>query len=473
MICCKCSSAILLSDLPLKCVGFNCARMFHYKCTGLSKTTAKLVTDNDNLFYKCDECLSNQCCGGQHGSPHVKGIEEEMKKLSSLSDSVLVMRNEITAKIDSALKLGMEQLRIDVNESFEKLFCEKFEKLNKSVLELGAQQNLVAMNDARARIGTIHSESDQIGKKRRIVYDHNDQNDDVFDDNATFAEVVKRRGKSKKSSSSNNNSNGSNDVNCNSNNAGFKSVKRKTRPVIVIKPKESKQACDDTRKFLKSKLDPKTHKISNFRNGKDGSIIVECALGENVDKLKNGIESNLGENYSAVVPMAVPRLKVVGMSENLPPDVFIDYLKSQNDCIEIKDVKVVNMYENPRFTYHKYNAVIEVDLDTYNCMLSAKEVNVEFDRCSVIPAINVLRCFKCGEFGHKSADCKNCDTCSKCSQKHKTSECTSTVLKCVNCLNMNKDRKMNLDVNHAAFSTECLIYKRLYDQKKSSLRFNK
>lgn len=174
--------------------------------------------------------------------------------------------------------------------------------------------------------------------------------------------------------------------------------------------------------------------------------------------MKNDIESNLGENYSAVVPTSVPRLKVVGLSEQYSSDVFIDFLKSQNDDIEINHVKVVNMYENPRFTYNKYCAVIEVDLKTYNCMLSAKQVKVEFDLCFVVPAINVLRCFKCGEFGHKSTDCKNCETCSRCSEKHKTSECTSTVLKCVNCLKMNNERKLNLDVNHAAFSSECLIY---------------
>lgn len=468
MFCAECKQPILVSDLPLECVGLNCSSVYHYKCSGLTRPTAKTITENVNVCFKCNECLSNQCCGGKHLALDVGRIEEEMKQLVSFSSSVTAMRDQIKAQIDNALKLGMEQLRCDVKGSLDKLLCEKFESLNK-VLELNAQQNLAVMNDARARTVTIHSESDQVGKKRRIDTLNPDENDDVFDDNATFAEVVKRRGKNKKSSISNSNTNEISK----SNNNGFKPVKRKTRPVIVIKPKESKQACEETRKFLKTKLDPKTHKVSNFRNGKDGSIIVECALGENIDKLKNGIESNLGENYSAVVPTAVPRLKVVGMSENFPPDVFIDYLKSQNDCIEIKDVKVVNMYENPRFTYNKYSAVIEVDLDTYNCLLSAKQVNIEFDRCSVIPAINVLRCFKCGEFGHKSVDCKNCDTCSRCSQKHKTSECTSTVLKCVNCLKTNKERKMNLDVNHAAFSSECLIYKRLFDQKKSSLRFNK
>ena len=221
-------------------------------------------------------------------------------------------------------------------------------------------------------------------------------------------------------------------------------------------------------------MDPKNHKISNFRNGKDGSVIVECATKENIEVVKNDIKNILGESYSAIVPTPpVPRLKVLGMSDQYSSDVFIDFLKSQNEGITIDKVKVISAYENSRFKYNKFNVVIEVDKKTYDCLLAAKKVNVGWDRCHIIPAINVLRCFKCGEFGHKSTDCKKDETCSLCSGQHRTSECTSTVLKCVNCLKFNKERKINLDVNHAASRSECSVYKRLYEQKKGSLHFDK
>lgn len=452
MDCGKCATSIVMSDLPVTCSG-KCGRVFHYKCTPLTKSAAKLITENVNLLFKCDDCPSSQCGDQQNVYAHINRIDEEVKKISSLLESVIGMRDHIAA-----------QTEINVNgalKSFEKLICEKLEIMTSSFFEKFADKKLAVMNEMQSESKSIRSESDRNPKRKKRKFQNSDDlTDDVFQENSSFADVVKN---SRLVSTSKNNSNSNT----------TKNKTRKARPVIVIKPKESKQACEDTRKFLKTQLDPKIHKISNFRNGKDGSIIVDCATGSNPVDVKNGVESNLGENYSAVVPTSVPRLKIVGMSDQFSSDVFIDLLKSQNEDIEINEVNVVNMYQNPRFTYNKFSVVIEVDVDTYNCLLCAKQVNVGFDLCSVIPAINVLRCFKCGEFGHKSMDCSNCETCSRCSQHHKTSDCTSTVLKCVNCLKMNKERNLNLDVNHAAFSSECLVYKRLYDQKKSSLRFNK
>jgi hypothetical protein len=46
----------------------------------------------------------------------------------------------------------------------------------------------------------------------------------------------------------------------------------------------------------------------------------------------------------------------------------------------------------------------------------------------------VRRCFKCQHYGHIQRDCPaTFATCGKCAERHRTSECTSSVLKCVNC----------------------------------------
>lgn len=463
MECAKCKLVIAINALPLVCCG--CMRSYHHACTSLvTKTAAKLITDNVNVLFKCDECLSKPSCGEQEKRGlDVKIIEEEMKKISSLSDSIEDIRNKLTVQIETALNSEMEKLRQNVNgtlKNIENLVNKKMETMTSSCLQFNAGKNKsAAMKNTRGASKSVHLESTSgtRGNKRDEIVDVED--DDVFEDFeepvSSWVTVVKNKRKSNSKGPKPN-----------------KPTVHKARPVIVVKPKESNQCSDATRKFLNDNLDPKKHKISNFRNGKDGSVLVECATGYNVDVVKNGMQSDLGENYTAVVPSAVPRLKVVGMSYQYSSDVFIDYLKSHNEDIAINDVKVIHFYENPRFRYKQYNAVIEVDKDTYGCLLTAKKVNVKFDRCFVVPAINVLRCYQCGEFGHMSTECKNNVTCSKCSGSHKTSDCTSTVLKCVNCLKMNKNRNAKLDVNHPAFSTECEIFRKLYEQKKSSLHFN-
>lgn len=469
MECGACRGGIAINGLPLFC--FRCEKYFHAQCSSVeNKAAARLITDNANVFFKCDDCLSRPSCGEQNSSVfNIGSMEEDMKKISSLSDSIDDIRNQLAAQIGNALKSGMEELVQNVNgtlneavNNIEKLINGKMENMTSSFFQFNADKmKLATMKSTRDASRSVHLESTSSARKKRKISNTDEiddfDNDDVFEDANPFVTVVNKKARKSKSKGPKPNS----------------PKKSETRPVIVIKP-TSNQSSEDTRKFLYEKLDPKIHKISSFRNGKDGSVIVKCATGYNVDLVKNGMQNDLGENYSAVVPTSVPRLKVLGMSYKYSSDVIIDYLKSHNEDIAINDVKVLNVYENPRFRYKQYNAVIEVDVDTYSCLLTAKKVNVKFDRCLVVPAVSVLRCFECGEFGHMSTKCNNSTACSKCSGSHKTSECTSTVLKCVNCIKMNNERNMNLNINHPAFSkNECMAYKKLFDQKKSSLHFNK
>ena len=445
MECVKCKCIVLINDLV--CC-FRCGGRFHSRCGGISGPSVKLINASDNVLFKCNDCLSVQSCDEQNVSVlDVDALRQEIKQISSL---VADIQNNITAQIGNALKSGMEEMSLNIistlkqrGDDFDKFISGKMEIMASSFLENKRRQELVEMGNNVSDSDSLNRNVAKKTKKRKLNDDGNCANNET--EVLTFASVV--RGNIKK---------------------------RKAGPVIVIKPKESSQSSEATREFLKSNLDPKTHKISNFRNGKDGSVIVECATNDNIEIVKSGIENNLGESYTAVVPVPpVPRLKVMGMSDQYSPDAFIDLLKSQNEAVSIDSIKVISMYENPRFKYNKFNVVIEVDKKSYNSLLTAKKVNVGWDRCHIIPAINILRCFKCGEFGHKSTECKNDEKCSLCSGQHKTSECSSTVSKCINCLKFNKERKMNLDVNHAASSSECSVYKKLYEQKKSSLRFDK
>ena len=467
MDCAKCGNTIRISDDPVICVG-KCKSQFHRVCTPLTKIAAKVVNDNDNIVFKCVSCLSAQDDGG-----NIDALSGELTKimgvLSSMSQSLTDNQSKIESKINTAISSGIEMILKSVSDSLrESMVCIETSvasKLNdfKKYLEIKDRENNAAsMNRKRARNErTVHSESDSNPSKKmflardELIVDDSRRDDEVFCCNKqTYANVL-----------------------AGSTGAVFKKIQRKenrkARPVIVIKPVESSQSSENTRLFLKEKLDPKIHKISNFRNGKNGSIIAECATGDNVEVVKKDIESNLGEKYSAVIPtIPKPKLKIVGMSDRYSSEDFIDLLKSQND-INVNEVKVIAEYENTRFKYNKYNVIVEVDKDTYNALMSAGKVSIGWDKCPVQEAINVLRCFKCGEFGHKSTECVNPETCSKCSGQHKTSDCSSTEFNCVNCLKSNKELKMNLDVKHPASSSQCPVYRRLFEKRKSNMFLSK
>ena len=469
MDCGKCKNTIRINDDPVVCVG-KCKSQFHRICTPLTKIAAKLVNDNENILFKCDSCLSAQDDGAKEDV--LDKLMKEMGEISSVSELLMKSQSGIEKQINIAVAGGIECILKSINTSLqESLACietsvaKKLDDLKKDLIK-DTDRDKVIMNRKRARTErTVHSESDSIpSNKKLIISNTRDEpiedgilrNDEVFSNTIpTYANVLAGLTGSKT-------------------NKLQKKVNRKPRPVIVIKPVESSQSSEDTRSFLKDKLDPKIHKISNFRNGRNGSIIAECAIGDNVEVVKKDIESNLGDKYSAVIPTTVkPKLKIVGMSDRYSSDVFIDLLKSQNEDIGIKEVKVIGEFENPRFKYNKHNVIIEVDKDTYNCLMTAGKVSIGWDKCPVFEAINVLRCFKCGEFGHKSTECANIESCSKCSEKHKTSECSSTDFKCVNCLKSNKEFKTNLDVKHPASSSQCPVYRRLFEKRKSNILSSK
>lgn len=99
-------------------------------------------------------------------------------------------------------------------------------------------------------------------------------------------------------------------------------------------------------------------------------------------------------------------------------------MKTQNEGIPTAGyVKVIGTFERTDLKYKIQNIIIEVDNEIADYLYKAKNINIGFDRVYVNESFHVMRCFKCGQFGHKKTTCQNDEACSKCMGKHKTSEC--------------------------------------------------
>lgn len=99
--------------------------------------------------------------------------------------------------------------------------------------------------------------------------------------------------------------------------------------------------------------------------------------------------------------------------------------------------------------------------------MEVKKLNVGWERCRIFDGTDIIQCYKCLGFNHKSIDCKNEETCYKCHGNHKSGECSKEViLKCVNCIRINKKLNLGLDENHVTSNKECPVYKNKLNAKR-------
>ena len=120
---------------------------------------------------------------------------------------------------------------------------------------------------------------------------------------------------------------------------------------LIVIPKKD-QSCDKTRLDLRAELNPKEHKILNFRNGKTGQILIQFESENEHEKAKRAIETKLGCSYTTSDPLR--RFRVSGMSENLENEEIIDLIKTQNEGFPGKCIKILGRYENKSFKYQKW-----------------------------------------------------------------------------------------------------------------------
>lgn len=437
----KCSTVVLIGDDPIVCAG-SCGGHFHRRCItpALSKPTARLISESKNLLYKCDACLEKK--------PDLVGVEVDVRKSCDLlTQSLKDLESNVSVWISNALERGIETLKTELCAQVErKLETTLRETLNAIEATQLAKEALCATSDDTKTRDTERNETWAMVAKKRKRTNSGECNVQTiinrFDEG-----YVKSTPKNKK-----------NDVVLEP-----KSVSKvKTSKTLVIVPKVD-QSCEKTRADLRAKLDPRKQQLSEFRNGRNGQVYVQCPAQVNFDDIRKDVEHILGDEYSTSLPLA--RVKIIGMSEKYSDSDLIDLLKSQNEGIPWKQVKVLGFFENKIYKYQKYNAVLEIDNETDKHLEKLEKVNIGFDRCKISRTVHVLRCYRCGQFNHKSTDCKNKEACSKCSGEHKTSDCISSTLKCVNCMLANTTRNPKLDIQHAANNHNCPLFKKQIERR--------
>lgn len=244
-------------------------------------------------------------------------------------------------------------------------------------------------------------------------------------------------------------------------------------PVVLITPNDSNQNSATTKEIVKDKINPAESKINGIRRAAKGAIIIECKDKKSSEELHSSVVQRLGDGYKVELPKKrKPKFKLVGMSDRLSDDQVVELLIKQNECLKAEaELKVIKTTEvKDRFNNSKFQAIIETDCVTYKNIMDNGKLYVNWDSCKIYDYVGLVRCFKCLGFNHFSKDCNRQTTCKFCAGNHESSACprssSSQEYKCVNCSFHVEQLKMQLDVNHHAFSSECKVLQRKFMEER-------
>ena len=240
------------------------------------------------------------------------------------------------------------------------------------------------------------------------------------------------------------------------------------RSSVLIRPRVPLEEGISAKSEVFSKINPvgSTIIVNQVRPRKDGGIIVGCKNSDDVRKLCDLAQDKLADKYEIKeVNAPKPKIKIVGVNEDLPEEELIQCLKIQNEpCFTADSECKILKYWHTKKNNKIFQVIVELDVVTYG-RLSDKLSNnknfkllIGYDACMIYDAVEPFRCFNCSGYNHTSQNCTAKAACPICSQEHNVKECQSSTVKCVNCCNL-PSGSSGIDVGHAAWDKNCPIYK--------------
>lgn len=236
----------------------------------------------------------------------------------------------------------------------------------------------------------------------------------------------------------------------------------KMEQTVSFKPKQD-QSAESTKTDICSKLDPIVFSVKNVRLKHHGEVTVRCESKDHAEKLTTTASELFGDKYDVEIQKPLkPRVKILGLSEAMGEEELITKLTKQNKGLESYNLKLVRMTKSDAHRNNQKSAIIETDARGFDDLIDRQRVYIGWERCRVVEATDVMRCFNCSEYGHKAASCQKPACCPKCAGDHQVNECSSEFAKCINCHLLNTNRTSSydtlLDVSHSSWSSDCPIF---------------
>lgn len=443
--CCICKSGVFKLKAPgLQCSG-ACREFYHFqKCANLTANEIELI-ENKRLTWQCKSCKRKRTSLVFSRTESVSENEQEINK--DQQETIIKNQKIIMESIDSLKKLVDSCIiRINFNTSkIENLFSKE---VNKKVV---SNEATVVNND----ISIIDNDSED------------DSIDGDFQDARTVVTTAEIHG---------NYRDATHDTISNQNNIFETQHRRKQQTRhrdkisrLIVKP-ISLQTNEKTKTDLRNKVTASVP-IRGVRNALNGGIIVTCDSFDEIKALQKQATDNLGAEYEVkLLEKQKPKILIVGMTTLHDKGVLSAKLKAQNNFLENSTISVLKVQQSTKSSY--FNAVVELDNQSYKKALHFRKLLIDWDRCLVYDNVYVVQCYKCCGYNHKTNICKNNQACSKCAQQHLFKNCNSNFSLCINCKTANEKFHLNLDVNHPAWDKKCSVYLRKIQLEKRKINYD-
>lgn len=226
---------------------------------------------------------------------------------------------------------------------------------------------------------------------------------------------------------------------------------------MVIKPRDAISS-SETEKTVRSALNLMKINtgVTKLKHVNSGGVFLGARNEDDLKKLELEAANVLGNNFQVYVPKPRhPKVVIRGIDKEYNYENLVEEIKQTNPGFDTEDsIKVVHHRQTKDRNETKWMYFLEVNGRTFRKIVD-KHLNIDFNSYIVREFVDVLRCFKCQQYGHKSNSCNSDVRCGNCGGPHEFRSCSASVSQCFNCISWNDKNKTNLSSDHSCGSWKC------------------
>lgn len=416
--CYKCTKVIENVSEINSCVKCDiCTEMFHFDCTDITKRFFEKLIPYKSIRWRCEECVNLD-------KNDLKYMKQVIARLKSIE--IIVKSNEKA--------LLNQKTEID---KIKKMAISEKTTTSANLLHSGSKTTPVTSNINKRKWSDLLTDT---------------QADTPHTNNTDMSNSAKRPKPSV--------------IN-----------PKKHDPILIVKPRNADDAAS-IKNIIKATINPESDPVKKMQLTSRGDFIVHCNDSNALSTIKNKLTQKIGDTGEVKEPAtAKPRLKVVGFDSDYFDDDtrLISAIRKQNDKLfdETSEIQIADKKKMRGKDLH--TAVLTVDVNTFKRVLTAGKIFIGWNSCKIYEHIEVMRCFKCNQFGHLARECKEEEfVCPLCADKHSMNLCRvkEDGYKCANCIRANTELKLDVDYKHCAFSLKCPVLSKQIEKRKRHIRYD-